>query len=260
MDAWIIAGLAFTMMFASAVCALICASRLPDHHLTSATQDTVKLGVGMIAAVASLILGLMVASLQSAFNSSANDVRNYATSLLSLDLDLRRFGPGACAERKLVLDHARTVIDETWTPFLGSSPAPRQEQGLAAPLMLNLDASADSLKPLTDAQHSARKAIEADLRTLVTQRWQIHGDSQSNIPTAFLVVLIVWLALIFGSFGLFAPPNALVVGALFLCSLSIAGALFLIVEMASPFDGLIQVSSAPMREVVSVMERQACSG
>lgn len=258
MNSWTIAGIAFASMFGSAVIALICASRLPDHHLSPATQDTVKLGVGMIAAVASLILGLMVASLQSSFSSTSTDVRNYALSLLSVDLDLVRYGPDACGERKLLLDYARSVLDETWHGSHSGS-MPGQGHARVAPLMLNLDSSADGLKAQTDAQKALRTTIETDLRAVVTQRWQVHGDSQSPIPPAFIVVLIIWLALIFGSFGLFAPPNGTVIGALFLCSLSIAGALFLIVEMASPFDGLIQVSSAPLQDVIGVMEQKACA-
>ncbi len=63
----------------------------------------------------------------------------------------------------------------------------------------------------------------------------------------FLVVVVFWLKIIFGSFGLFAPRNATVVAVLFLCALSVAGATFVILEMDQPFEGLIKVSSAPVR-------------
>jgi hypothetical protein len=63
----------------------------------------------------------------------------------------------------------------------------------------------------------------------------------------FLMILLFWLTLTFASFGLFAPRNATVVAVLFLCSLSVAAAVFLILEMDKPFEGLIKVSSDPMR-------------
>lgn len=70
-----------------------------------------------------------------------------------------------------------------------------------------------------------------------------------------LVVLVSWLAIIFATFGLFAPRNAIVIAALLVCALSVAGAILLIVEMNSPFTGLMKVSSAPMREALANLGR-----
>jgi hypothetical protein len=69
----------------------------------------------------------------------------------------------------------------------------------------------------------------------------------SSIPVPFLVVLVFWLAIIFASFGLFAPRNATVVATFFVCALSVSGAIFLILELDRSFEGFIQVSSAPLR-------------
>jgi hypothetical protein len=66
-----------------------------------------------------------------------------------------------------------------------------------------------------------------------------------------LVVLITWLAVIFVSFGLFAPANATVVASLFVSALSVSGAIFLILEMYTPYSGLIALSSAPLRAAVA---------
>jgi hypothetical protein len=68
-----------------------------------------------------------------------------------------------------------------------------------------------------------------------------------SIPGPFLIVLVFCLAIIFASFGLFAPRNATVVAAFFVCALSVSGALFLILELDRSFEGLIQVSNAPLR-------------
>lgn len=57
-----------------------------------------------------------------------------------------------------------------------------------------------------------------------------------------LIILICWLAIVFMSAGLFAPPNATVIVALMLAALSVSGAIFLILELDMPFDGIIQIS------------------
>jgi hypothetical protein len=73
----------------------------------------------------------------------------------------------------------------------------------------------------------------------------------SSIPRPFLVVLVFWLAVIFTSFGLFAPYNATVVATLFVCALSVSGALFLILELDTPFAGLLQISDIPLRDAIA---------
>ena len=65
-----------------------------------------------------------------------------------------------------------------------------------------------------------------------------------------LIIVISWLAIIFVSVGLFAPPNPTVVIALMLAVFSVSGAIFLILELDQPFDGVIQISSAPMRNAL----------
>jgi hypothetical protein len=65
------------------------------------------------------------------------------------------------------------------------------------------------------------------------------------------VVLVFWLAIIFASFGLFAPRNATVIAAFVVCALSVSGAIFLILELDRSFEGMLQVSSAPLRAALA---------
>ena len=60
-------------------------------------------------------------------------------------------------------------------------------------------------------------------------------------------MLLFWLTITFTSFGLFAPRNVTVLAVLFFCALSVTSALFLVVEMDGPFDGLIKASADPLR-------------
>jgi hypothetical protein len=65
-----------------------------------------------------------------------------------------------------------------------------------------------------------------------------------------LYILTLWLAVLFVSFGMFSPSNGTVVMALLLAALSVSGAIFLILELDMPFDGMLQISSAPMRNAL----------
>jgi hypothetical protein len=59
--------------------------------------------------------------------------------------------------------------------------------------------------------------------------------------------VIFWLSMTFASFGLSAPRNATVVTVLVISALSVAAAVFLILELDGPFEGLIRISSEPIR-------------
>jgi nitric oxide reductase large subunit len=80
---------------------------------------------------------------------------------------------------------------------------------------------------------------------------EVEQRTGSSIPKVVLAVLIFWLAIIFVSFGLFAPPNLTVVATLFVCVLSVSGAIFLILELDRPFDGLIRIPSTPLRDALA---------
>ena len=74
-------------------------------------------------------------------------------------------------------------------------------------------------------------------------------SSSASLP--LLVLLVFWLAIIFASFGLFAPPNATVISTLFLGALSVSAAIYFIIETYTPFQGLMQISSAPLRNALA---------
>ena len=83
--------------------------------------------------------------------------------------------------------------------------------------------------------------------TLLQSRWLILVASHKSVPMPFLLVLLFWLTITFTSFGLSATRNATVVTVLFVCALSVASAIFLVLELDGPFDGLLKVSSDPLR-------------
>jgi hypothetical protein len=78
-------------------------------------------------------------------------------------------------------------------------------------------------------------------------RWLVLSATKPSVPVLFLVILVFWLTITFASFGVFAPRNAMVLTVLFVCALSVSLAVFLVLEMDTPFDGLLRVSADPLR-------------
>jgi hypothetical protein len=98
------------------------------------------------------------------------------------------------------------------------------------------------------------QALEASSDLLRT-RWLVLGLVGSSVPRPFLIILMAWLTLLFASFGLFAPRNPIVISALSFCALSVASAILLILELDTPFTGLLEISDGPIRYALSQMGR-----
>jgi hypothetical protein len=80
--------------------------------------------------------------------------------------------------------------------------------------------------------------------------------SGGAIPTPLIIMLILWLAIIFASFGYRAPRNAIVIASLVLAALLISGTLYLIIDVDTPSSsGMIQVSNAPFQRALARLQR-----
>ena len=112
------------------------------------------------------------------------------------------------------------------------------------------------LAPRDDAQKWFQSQALQLANGLAQTRWlltfQLAGIS---LPMPTLIVLIAWNTVIFTSFGLFVKMNPTVVAALFISALSVAVAFFLILDLNSPFTGLIRISSAPAHATLEVLDK-----
>lgn len=256
MSSWTVALCAFGAILAGAFGAVWLARRAPPDCLSDDTRYTLKVTVGLTAAVTSLILGLMITSVRYSYSEAAADVEKYAVALLQGDLELRDIGPPACPARNLLADYVRLILAETWAEG-EDFPAPQFETTSTAQL-LRMNEAVRALKPASEDQAASRAEALATFKALMTHRWKLSGDAVSRIPTIFILVVVGWLTLIFFSFGWFAPRNPLGLGALVLSGLSIASALFLVVEMGEPFAGPMRVSPAPLKDALHAMTSHGC--
>ena len=219
--------------------------RLPGHHLNDESKGTVKLGIGLIATLAALVLGLATASAKSSCDVLDTAVKQAAEDVLTLDRVLARYGPETGEIRGALKDAIAHRIGRTW-PEDSSRPA-LLDPSQALKVVEKIADGIRGLSPQSDAQR-ALQARAVDLgETLLETRWVGLGGGGSSIPTLLLVVLLFWLTIIFASFGLFAPRNGTVFAFLVVCAMSVSGAVFLVYELDGAFAGLLEVSAEPMR-------------
>jgi len=220
---------------------------LPEHHLNDQSRDTVKLGIGLIATMTALVLGLVTASAKSSFDAVDTAVKHTAMDILTLDRLLARYGPET-GEIRGALQHAlASRIDMIWPQ---SSSRPVHLDPIRSGAASEVEKLADGIRGLTprdDSQRSLQSRALDLAEALLQARWLYFAGGGTSVPLPFLVVLLFWLMITFASFGLFAPRNATVLVVLFVCALSVGSAVFLILEMDGPFDGLLKVSADPLR-------------
>ena len=245
MNASAVALVTLACTFGSALAASFVRSWLPPAHLSKESQDVVRLGIGLVATMTALLLGLVTAAARSTFDSHDNAIRNSAANLLTLDRHLARYGAETKPTRDLIRRAVAYRLETIWSNE-GTS-ASRLDTAGTTPPVEDVENQILALSPQNDTQRWLRSEALKLSEEIVKTRWRVLGGSGGAVPMPFLAVVIFWLTVTFASFGLYAPRNFTVILVLFVAALSVGAAVFLILELDSPFDGVIRVSSAPLR-------------
>ncbi len=241
-----LALITFAVVFGGALLGIALRAVLPQNELNADSKDVVKLGVGLIATMAALVLGLLIASAKSSFDTQNSELTEMASRVVLLDRVLAHYGP----ETKEARDELRNSVVRSfnWISSKDTAGASQFEPSASGEVLYD---KIQGLSPKDDVQRSIQAQALSILVGLGQTRWLIAEQRISSVSTPLLLVLIFWLIIIFVSFGLFAPRNATVLVSLLVSALSVSGAIFLILEMYSPYAGLIRVSSAPLRAALT---------
>lgn len=245
----VIAFVAFVLAFGGAVAAMYIRRWLPAPHLSKESEGVVRLGIGLVATMTALLLGLMTQAARSAFETQDAAVRTSAANILTLDRHLARFGPETKPTRDLIVRAVSERVEQIWSSR-GGRAAAASVSGATVPVE-EVENQILRLVPQNDAQRWFKGEALKLSEDVVKARWRILGSGAGLVPFPFLVAVVFWLTVTFASFGLYAPRNATVIAVLAVTAISVAAAVFLILEFDEPFEGLIRVSSGPLRYALS---------
>ncbi len=219
---------------------------LPEHHLSKESQDVVRLGVGLIATIAALVLGVLIAAAKSSFDTQSTQIKQITADMILLDSLLAQYGPEARPIREQMRSAIGPFADRLWLEKEEPATAPFEASASGEKVYLGIQ----TLSPKNDLQRSLQ-ARAAQLSTDLAQtRLLLFVESDNLVPAPFLAILVFWLVIIFASFSLFSALNVTVFTCLSLFALSASCAIFLILELSRPFAGLRVISSAPLRHAL----------
>ena len=246
-----VGGVVFVCVFGAALLGMALRSILPQEHLNADSRDVVKLGMGLIGTMAALVLSLLIASAKGSYEAQRNELTQMSVNVVLLDRVMAHYGPETKQARDQLHAGVASMIQRVWP----ADPAHPVELDPAAAGTEVLYETIQGLAPASDAQRTLQAQALKIALDLGQTRWLLFEQSGSSIPLPFLVVLVFWLSIIFASFGLLAPRSATIAATLLVCALSVAGAVFLILELDQPFRGLIQISSAPLERALTHLGR-----
>jgi hypothetical protein len=221
---------------------------LSGHHLSTDAKDVVRLGTGLIGTIAALVLGLLIASAKSSYDTQSTQIKQMTANIILLDHLLGQYGSETGEVRNLLRRGVVILADRMWRENNSdfAKAAPFEASAASEAFYLKLQ----ELSPQNDTQRSLQARAIQISTDIAQTRLLLFAQMGNSIPMPFLVVLIFWLTIIFASFSLFAQPNAIVICSLFVFALSAAGAIYLVLELGQPFAGLMQISSAPLRNAL----------
>jgi hypothetical protein len=241
--------IAFASVFGGAFLGIFLRNRLPGHHLTADTKDVVRLGTGLIGTIAALVLGLLIASANSTYQTESGQITQLTANIVLLDRTLAQYGPETNSVRNLLRRGVVTLADRIWRE--NSSDPGKAEPFEASAEGASLYDQIQKLSPLDEAQRSLRaRALDITV-DLAKTRLLLFAKAGGSIPMPFLVVLVSWLTIIFASFSVFAENNATSIAALCIFALSACASIFLILELSQPFTGLMMIRSEPLRNALA---------
>ena len=225
---------------------------VPAEHLSADSKDAVKLALGLVATMTAILLGLLVSSAKSSFDTARSEVMQMAAKIALLDRVLKLYGPQTADARHALRDSVAEGVRRTW-PADGRRPAqlePNEEMGDAVYVAIS------RLAPHDDAQ----RALKTEATTLIVQlaeiRTLVRAQAVSSVSKPLLIALVIWLVVIFLGFSLLAPANATNTLALMAGAFSVACAVFIILDLDHPFAGVVRIPSEPMIRTLDHLSNQ----
>jgi hypothetical protein len=237
----------FACVFASAMLGMFLRTVLPEPHKSSDSISVVRVGMGLVGTLVAMVLGLLIASAKGFYDTQTNELTQMSADVILLDRVLAHYGPETAEARNVLRLSVVGTLDQL-------SP----EAPVATPLSNMLNNNSDNfyeqiqrLAPKDDGQRLLKSQAVSIAASLGQIRWLMYEQRSSSVSKPLLAVLVFWLIATFVSFGIFAPPNITVITCMFVSALSVSAAIFLLLEMYTPYSGLIHVSSAPLRAAIA---------
>ncbi|PYI78960.1 MAG: hypothetical protein DMF04_01495 [Verrucomicrobia bacterium] len=225
---------------------------LPKDQLSDESKDAVKLVMGLVATMTAVLLGLLITSAKTTYDTAESEVMQMAAKIGLLDRVLKLYGAEAVDARRAVRDATADGIRRTWPakPTGRVRLDPNEQMGDAVYVAVH------RLAPHDDTQRALKTEAVALMVQLGEIRSLLQAQSVPSVSKPLLIALASWLVVIFFGFSVVVPANATSTLALVAGAFSVACAIFLILELDHPFAGVLRIPSDPMVNTLDHLSKE----
>jgi hypothetical protein len=239
-----VALIAFGIILVSITVGLMMRYWLPEEHISGDSKEVIRLATALIGTMAAVVLALLFASTRNSFQDTSNSVGRMTTSVIELDHMLQEYGPEGRPLRAALRRDVISIVASIWqddptVPRL--APANSSTGQVTVLTMLRQITPAN---PLQGALQARALSVSNDLEQM---RLSLIAQPTDSLSKPFVTVLVLWLSFIFLSFSMSAKANTTLVVVLIVCAFAASSAIYLILELQQPFDGLMQIPNAALR-------------
>jgi hypothetical protein len=240
--------------FTAGILGLYLQKWLPERHTTDRSRDMISSMVALVSLVLALVLGTLVSSSFGAFSTQESELETLATNALDFDLALTQYGPDGQPSRDILRESLVSTHDLFW----GRHAADTMALGIAAALpgIEAMNHSLDQLEPKTPMQKALFSSAISYDKAIEATRLKMSLQLASTVAPPLLLIIGLWSVLLFLGYGLLSRVSAMTVAVLGFGALSVAGAIFLIVELHRPYSGLIHVPPAALLEAIHTIAKK----
>jgi hypothetical protein len=239
-------SIVFACVFGGALLGMMLRAAIPRDQLIGDSKEAVRVGMGLVVSMTAIVLGMLITSAKRSYDTQSAEVTQISAKIIMLDRVLAHYGPEGEDTRRVLRVVVARLIDQIWSNDLSNF----SKVSWFAEANALFD-KIQGLSPKDDEQRSLRVEALSLSMSMGETRWLMYHQRLSSVSMTLIIVLVFWLSVIFIGFGLFAPSNTTVIASLFVSAFSVSSAIFLILDMYSPYMGLIRISNAPMRAALA---------
>jgi len=237
-----VALIAFGLILLSIILGVVLRSWLPEADLGGDSKDVIRLATALIGTMSAVVLALLFASTRTSYETTNASVSHLTARIVELDHVLKEYGPDGEALRPTLRQDVVAMIDSIWREDANLPTA-------AAPDVVVLH-KVRQLAPANPQQASLQASGLAAGTDVEKIRLTLLAQPPDSISKPFVTVLVLWLCFIFATFSMSAKANTTLIVVLFVCAFSASSAIYLILELGQPFDGLMQIPNTGLRHAL----------
>jgi membrane-bound ClpP family serine protease len=243
-----VALIAFGLILASIAIGLMMRSWVPESHISGDSKEVIRLATALIGTMAAVVLALLFASTRTSFEATNSSVGRMTTSVIELDHMLQEYGPEGQALRRALRQDVVAIARSVWQDDATVQQQADPNAAGGQVRVLTMLRQMTPANPLQAAVQARALSVSGDLEQT---RLSLIAQPTDSISKPFVIVLVLWLSFIFLSFSMSAKANTTLIIILVICAFSASSAIYLILELGQPFDGLMQIPNTAFRNALA---------